>query len=161
MLFEQVAKRVIEIEAHEYTLEADEVEYRASCQSRFNTPEIIAVLGDVVRRLKLLKGTRAAVGRRGFGADLKALANATSADFLEAMNIAGPKESVYSAMSRPGMRRCFNMWLRQGLTQGHDSIPQHTRSRPRYLTLYFSEVSGDIHGPLHFAPDEPVEQIQQ
>ena len=51
--------------------------------------------------------------------------------------------------------------LARGLTQGHNSIPQHTRSRPRYLTLYFSEVSGDMHGPLHFAPDERVEQIQQ
>ena len=31
----------------------------------------------------------------------------------------------------------------------------------RYLTLYFSEVTGEIHGPMHFAPDERVEQIQQ
>ena len=82
MLFEQVANRVIEIEEHEYTLEADEVEYRTSCKSRFNTPEIIAVLGDVVRRPKLLKRTRATVGRRGFGADLKALATAFSEDFM-------------------------------------------------------------------------------
>ena len=48
----------------------------------------------------------------------------------------------------------------RGLKQGHDSIPQHTRTLPNFLALYFSEVSGDIHGPLHFAPDEPVEQIQ-
>ena len=30
-----------------------------------------------------------------------------------------------------------------------------------YLKLYFSELCGDVHGPLHFAPDERVEQIQQ
>ena len=30
----------------------------------------------------------------------------------------------------------------------------------RYLTLYFSQVTGEIHGPMHFAPDERVEQIQ-
>ena len=47
------------------------------------------------------------------------------------MNIGGPKEDMPSTMSRPDMQ------------------------------LYFSEVSGDIHGPLHFAPDEPVEQILQ
>ena len=29
------------------------------------------------------------------------------------------------------------------------------------MSLYFSELCGDVHGPLHFAPDEPVEQIQQ
>ena len=50
----------------------------AKGQSRFATPEIIAVLGDVVRRLKLLKGTRAAIGRPGFQADLNVLANASS-----------------------------------------------------------------------------------
>ena len=27
------------------------------------------------------------------------------------------------------------------------------------LSLYFSELCGDVHGPLHFAPDERVEQI--
>ena len=31
----------------------------------------------------------------------------------------------------------------------------------RYFTLYFSEVTGEIHGPMYFAPDERVEQIQQ
>ena len=103
MLFEQVAKRVIEIEEHEYVLETDETPYVASCQSRFDNPEIIAVMGDVVRRLKLLKGTRAAIGRRGFDADLNVLASASSQDFMEAMNIAGPTESIGSAISRPDM----------------------------------------------------------
>ena len=66
MLFEQVARRVINIEELEYALSTDvsqlgvNMPYEASCQSRFNTPEIIAVLGDVVRRLRLLKGTRPA-----------------------------------------------------------------------------------------------------
>ena len=54
MLFEQVARRLIDIEEHEYVLATDDVPYVASCQSRFNTPEIIAVLGDVVRRMRLL-----------------------------------------------------------------------------------------------------------
>ena len=76
MLFEQVVKRLIEIEEHEYVLETDDAPYVASCQSRFNNPEIIAVMGDVVRRLKLLKGTRAAIGRRGFDFDLNVLASA-------------------------------------------------------------------------------------
>jgi len=103
MLFEQVARRLIDIEEHEYTLATDDVPYVASCQSRFNNPEIIAVLGDVVRRMRLLKGTRAAIGRKGFNADLKALASATSEEFMEAMQIAGPKESIGSAASRPDM----------------------------------------------------------
>ena len=68
--------------------------YVASKQSRFNTPDIVAVLGDVVRRLKLLKGVRAAVGRKGFGKDLQVLANASVDDFMEASSIANPSESL-------------------------------------------------------------------
>ena len=60
MLFEQVARRLIDIEEHQYTLATDDVPCVASCQSRFNNPEMIAVMGDMVRRLKLVKGTRAA-----------------------------------------------------------------------------------------------------
>ena len=78
MLFEEVARRLLNIEELEYALSTDAQPYEAACQSRFDTPEIIAVLGDVVRRLRLLKGTRAAVGRKGFSADLKVLSSATS-----------------------------------------------------------------------------------
>ena len=103
MLFEQVARRLINIEEHQYSLAGDAEPYKAACQSRFNNPEIIAVLGDVIRRMRLLKGTRAAIGRKGFGVDLKALASASAADFMEAMHIAGPKESIISAAARPDM----------------------------------------------------------
>ena len=75
----KVARRLIDIEEHEYALATDEVPYVASCQGRFNNPEIIAVVGDVVRRMRLLKGTRAATCRNGFDFDLKALGRATSA----------------------------------------------------------------------------------
>ena len=105
MLIEEVARRVINIEELEYALSTDDIHmpYEASCQSRFNTPEIIAVLADVVRRLRLLKGTRAAIGRKGFSADLKVLAAATADDFMEAMNIARPTESITTAVTRSDM----------------------------------------------------------
>ena len=103
MLFEQVAKRLLDIEELEYSLPTDAEPYTASCQSRFNTPEIIAVLGDVIRRLRLLKGTRAAVGRKGFSADLKVLATASVEDFTEAMNIAKPSDCITTACARPEM----------------------------------------------------------
>ena len=36
------------------------------------------------------------------------------------------------------------------------------RTAPRApLTLYFSEVTGEIHGPMHFPADEEVEHIQE
>ena len=57
----------------------------------------------MVRRLRLLKGTKAAIGRRGFGADLQMLGEASVEDFMEALNIAKPRDSIGSACSRPGM----------------------------------------------------------
>ena len=99
----EVARRLINVEELEYTLETDEEPYEAACQSRFSSPEIIAILGDVVRRLRLLKGTKAAIGRRGFGADLQMLGEASVEDFMEALNIAKPRDCIGSACSRPGM----------------------------------------------------------
>jgi hypothetical protein len=120
MLFEQVARRLINIEEHEYTLAADTEPYQASRQSRFNTPEIIAVLGDVVRRMRLLKGTRAAIGRKGFSADLRAIASATAADFMAAMNIAGPKGSIGAASANPQMPAKVRIALRTLLLSTSD-----------------------------------------
>ena len=57
----------------------------------------------MVRRLRLLKGTRATVGRKGFGTDLQILADASAEDFMEALNIAKPGDCIGSAISRPGM----------------------------------------------------------
>ena len=41
MLFEEVARRLINIEEHEYSLPSDEEKYVAARQSRFNAPEIV------------------------------------------------------------------------------------------------------------------------
>ena len=103
MLFEQVARRLVNIEELEYALASDEQPYEAARQSRFNKPEIIALLGDVVRRLRLLKGTKAAIGRKGFSADLKALATASAEEFMEATNLAKPRESITTAVARKDM----------------------------------------------------------
>ena len=103
MLFEQVARRLVNIEELEYALASDEQPYEAARQSRFNKPEIIALFGDVVRRLRLLKGTKAAIGRKGFSADLKALATASAEEFMEATNLAKPRESITTAVARKDM----------------------------------------------------------
>ena len=84
MLFEECARRLFDLEEMEYSLPTDEAQYVASAQSRFVKPEIVAVLGDVVRRMKMSKGASLALGRKGYKADLKMLAEATYEDFLEA-----------------------------------------------------------------------------
>jgi hypothetical protein len=94
---------LINVEELQYSMPNDAQPYVASCRSRFASPEIIAVLGDVVRRLRLLRGTKAAVGRKGFSADLKALAEASEEDFMIATNIATPGDSITTAACRPDM----------------------------------------------------------
>ena len=120
MLFEQTARMLLEREELEYHLPDDETPYRARAPSRFVTPEITAVLGDVVRRLRLLQGTRAAMARKGFGADLKAIASATAADFMEAAGIAKPDESILSGAGRSDMPAKVKTALRSLLLSTSD-----------------------------------------
>ena len=94
MLYEEVARRLLDLEELEYYLDSDDEVYDANEQSRFDIPEIVAVLGDCVRRLALLKGTKAAVGRKKIDGDLKALEEASVEDFMVALNIAKPRESI-------------------------------------------------------------------
>ena len=68
-LFEEGARRLIAIE---------------------DNPQIIAVLVDVVRRKRLLESIRAAINRKSFDADLKALTRGTSEQFTEATRIVVP-----------------------------------------------------------------------
>jgi hypothetical protein len=103
MLFEEVARMLLNREELEYHLACDEERYEASAQCRFDTPEILSVLFDVVRRLAMLRGARATVNRKGFDGDLKALATATLEDFMVACSIAQPGESIKSAAARKDM----------------------------------------------------------
>ena len=48
----------------------------------------------------MLRGARAAVARKGFGADLKALADASPEDYMIATNIAKPSDSIVTAAAR-------------------------------------------------------------
>lgn len=77
--------------------------YEASKQSRLNILEIIAVLRNGIRKLRILQGAKAAVGRKNFTVDLEMLATASSEDLMQAMNIASPKESIGTACCRQEM----------------------------------------------------------
>ena len=94
MLFEEVAAMLLEREELQYSLESDEAPYTARAPSRFVAPEIVAVLGDVRRRLALLRGTRAATQRRGYKEDLQSICGATPEDYEAALGLARPRDSI-------------------------------------------------------------------
>ena len=120
MLFEEVAAMVIDREELEYYLEDDDAPYRARAPSRFVAPEIVAVLGDVRRRLALLRGTRAATQRRGYRKDLQAICGATEADYEAALGLAGPRDSILGALGRKEMPAAVKTALRTLLLSTSD-----------------------------------------
>ena len=69
----------------------------AIAKNRFTDPEVLAMLGDSVRRLKMLQGVHATIQRRGFWQDLKSIAEATVEEFMAANKLATRNESMGSA----------------------------------------------------------------
>jgi len=147
MLFEECAQRLFDSEEMEYSMPTDEAQYVASARNRFVKPEIIAVLGGVARRMKMSRGTRAAIGRKGFDADLKTLANSTYEDFLEAMHISTPEESIVSAANRSDMPPKIRTALRT-LLLSTSAVPG-TEGRKKKLR-YNGHANNLLWGPPSF-----------
>ena len=86
---DEVARRLLDFEGQEYHLDSASESYEANEKSRFDNLEIVVVLGYWVRRLALLKGIKAGVGRKGFDGDLKDSVEASLEDYMLALYIAG------------------------------------------------------------------------
>ena len=115
MLFEEVARMLVEREELEYQVDGDAFEYHARYPSRFVSPDIIACLGDATRRLALLQGTRAVMARRGFGADLKEVSQASSSDIMEAAGLPKPPDCMLDALRRKDISASLKTALRSVL----------------------------------------------
>ena len=93
--FEDVWRALLDREELEYHLPGDQDHlpggvYRARSRSRFDTPEFVAVFADVTRRLSTISNVRAAFRFKGFGKDLRTIANASAASFTQASAILSP-----------------------------------------------------------------------
>ncbi|CAE7160870.1 unnamed protein product [Symbiodinium necroappetens] len=111
-LFEQLFAYLLDRQELEYTIPGEEQHFRSPRQNRFSTPEMIAVFADVRRRLALLSSTRATISRPGFAADLKLISEATPADFVEAMGIAGKDASLKQVAGHPEVSKKLKAVLR-------------------------------------------------
>ena len=69
----------------QYDLRSDTTPYKARERSRFDTPEITAIFGTVLRHLLILCGVGAVFRRQGYEADLNMIAKASAADWLHAI----------------------------------------------------------------------------
>jgi len=160
MLFEEVARMLLDREELEYHLVEDEDKYIARSPGRFTEPEVCAMLGDAVRRLALLQGVRGTMQRKGFWQDLKAIAEASTEDFMIAQNIATPGESLGSAASRSDMPAKVRTALRSLListanvfgTEGRKQSLRHEMHAANLLfgagTFFTTPNHADTHSPL-------------
>ena len=160
MLFEEVARRLIDVEEMEYMLPGDETPYEARSPSRFTDPEVLAMLGDSVRRLKMLQGVRATIQRRGFWQDLKSIAEATVEDFMAANKLATRNESMGSAAARADMPAKVRAALRTLLlstanvpgTEGRKQSLRHEMHASNLMfgsaTFFVTPNHADTYSPL-------------
>ena len=80
---------LIDREELAYTLPGEDEEYRPRPRSRFDSPEFMAVFGDVLRRLRLFRGVNIAFKRQGFAQDLEVIAKAKAEHCVAAMAVGG------------------------------------------------------------------------
>ena len=131
MLFEELAPMLLDREELEYALDEDQTVYTARAPSRFVAPEIVAVLGDVRRRLALLRGTRMQTQRQGFRRDLEAICSATPADYEAALGLSD--QSILGALAHKEVAKSVKTALRTLLlstsdipgTEGHKVALRH------------------------------------
>ena len=113
-LFEEGARRLIAIE---------------------DNPQIIVVLAGVVRRKRLLEGIRAAINRKSFHADLKALTRGNSEAFTEAMRIVAPNSARQSFTQQQPQQQSSSkeiaVLIRLTRVQVARSVPSLSRPRRR------------------------------
>ena len=97
--FERLFELLPDREELEYHLDSDgNQRYHAGTQSRFDTPEFAIVHGSTLRQLLLFRGTRLALRRKGFQRDVRAIANATSEQCMQALrSSAGQRADLSSA----------------------------------------------------------------
>jgi hypothetical protein len=160
MLYEEVARRLMDVEEMEYKLPGDETPYEARSPSRFTDPEVLAMLGDAVRRLKMLQGVRATIQRRGFWQDLKSIAEATVEEFMAANKLAKRNESMGSAAARADMPAKVRAALRTLLlstadvpgTEGRKQTLRHQMHAANLMfgsaTFFVTPNHADTYSPL-------------
>eukprot|EP00438_Fugacium_kawagutii_P008273 Skav206546 [mRNA] locus=scaffold504:308454:314438:- [translate_table: standard] len=102
ILFEQLFEILLNRQELSYNVPGVDEDFQPPCANRFASPALICIFADVRRRLALLSSTRAIIARPGFQGDLNKIAQATAADFLEAVNVVGSKSTMgeISANSR-------------------------------------------------------------
>ena len=112
LTFEEIFQILLNRQELQYTVPGEAQAFVAPSSNRFASPEMVAIFADVRRRLALLSSARALVSRAGFTKDMQLIAQATSADFMEALNLCGPEGGVQEVLRNPKTSAALKTVLR-------------------------------------------------
>ena len=106
---EDIFKWLQDREELEYSLPSDAAPFKARTTSRFDTPEITAIFGSVLRHVLILRGVSTVFRRQGYEADVRQIAKASAADCVEALcgvsRTTGQQASGSVSAAKPARQR--------------------------------------------------------
>jgi len=169
LLFEEWASCLQEREELEYQVPSDRTIYKTRSPNRWVKPEILAMLHDGQRRLKMFAGAKACVNRAGFHLDVRNIAKATVDDFIGAV---GAFDSAHDALASDAPSESARACLR-ALLFATASVPgtEGYRIRQRHFglglnllfnpcTLFFTLNLADTRSPIVLQLDQGPEKCK-
>ena len=169
LLFEEWASCLQEREELEYQVPSDRTIYKTRSPNRWVKPEILAMLHDGQRRLKMFAGAKACVNRAGFHLDVRNIAKATVDDFIGAV---GAFDSAHDALASDAPSESARACLR-ALLFATASVPgtEGYRIRQRHFglglnllfnpcTLFFTLNLADTRSPIVVQLDQGPEKCK-
>ena len=114
LLMEELFSALLDREELAYSTLSDSQPYQVSEQNRFNKPEIIAVMGDVQRRLSQLQAARITFQNPGFSKDVASVLKSSPDDFLHAATgvVHGPISNPNQLLQNPAVPEKIKAALR-------------------------------------------------
>ena len=92
--FEEIFPALLAREELQYSLASDERPYKARGESRFDTPDMVIVFGDTLRRLSMFESTRASIKRSGYEKDMREICSASHEKIVQ---------EIEARVGQPGM----------------------------------------------------------
>ena len=131
--FAELFSALVRREELAYDVPGDKQRFEPRARSRFDSPEMVAVFADVVRRLKVLTDIKGSFQAQGFAKDIKMIAACEPAKIAAAAEKVGDGQGVQSALAqkdldpnvRVALRRLLSATANIPLTEGYKVKARH------------------------------------
>lgn len=131
--FDEIFSALVRREELSYDVPGDKQRFEPRARSRFDSPEMVAVFADVVRRLSVLTDIKGSFQAEGFAKDIKMIAALEPAKIAAAAEKVGDGQGVQSALGqkdldanvRVALRRLLSATANVPLTEGYKVKARH------------------------------------